>query len=264
MFNTLWEDDTKLSRIFLTCLLLYSMPAKTNKPLTDDNELFTYRRIRKSIGLLGVLLPIVLLCFSLINFFNTQIQPSISHYYYTNLRDIFTGTLYAVGLFLFLYKGHTNKSFLKNDNLLTNIAGVMATGVALVPTFPAEGQVKEYSVIPWDGGWFHYGFAAVLFLIFANLAINVFTIGQAKNTAIPVSALNENRIYRVCGYSILVFLIMVPISSELNLFKYSTLVFEALSLFSFGIAWLIKGRALGDKGKIGKMLYRENNPKDNS
>ena len=163
LFNTLWKDDTKLPSIFLTCLLLYSMPAKTNKPLTDDNELFTYRRIRKSIGLLGVLLPIVLLCFSLINFFNTQIQPSISHYYYTNLRDIFTGTLYAVGLFLFLYKGHTNKSFLKNDNLLTNIAGVMATGVALVPTFPAEGQVKEYSVIPWDGGWFHYGFAAVLF-----------------------------------------------------------------------------------------------------
>jgi len=76
--------------------------------------------------------------------------------------------------------------------------------------------------------------------------------------------LNENRIYRVCGYSILVFLVMVPISSELDLFNYFTLVFEALSLFSFGIAWLIKGGALGDKGKIGKMLYRENIPKDNS
>jgi len=32
----------------------------------------------------------------------------------------------------------------------------------------------------WDGGWFHYGFAAMLFLIFANLAINVFTISQAR------------------------------------------------------------------------------------
>ncbi len=232
----------------------------------DDNDVFTYRRIRKAIGWLGIALPLVLVCFSFIPFFKTELQPSISHYYYTNLRELFTGTLFAVGLFLIRYKGHVNRSFFRNDSLLTNLAGIMAFGAALVPTAP-EYRVdpeKLFTLIPYPGewlSWLHYGFAAALFLIFANLAINVFTIGQARNEDIPVSAVNENKIYRICGYSILIFMAMVPISDGFDLFNYSTLVFEALSLFAFGIAWLIKGRALGDTGKIGRMVYREHNGK---
>ena len=55
---------------------------------------------------------------------------------------------------------------------------------------------------------------------------------------------------------------MVPVADQFNLFHYSTLILESLTLFAFGIAWLIKGRALGDKGKIGQKLYQENNPVD--
>lgn len=57
-------------------------------------------------------------------------------------------------------------------------------------------------------------------------------------------------------------MLLVPVSENLRLFKYSTLVLEAMSLFLFGIAWLIKGRALGDDGKIGEKLYRERNAED--
>jgi len=110
--------------------------------------------------------------------------------------------------------------------------------------------------------WLHYGFAALLFLILALLAINVFTLGQTNETREPKSILNENNIYRVCGYIILISVILVPVSETLKLFSYSTLVFEALALFAFGTAWLIKGRALGDHGKIGQKLYQENNPVD--
>ncbi|MBS7252485.1 hypothetical protein [Flavobacterium branchiicola] len=231
----------------------------------ENYDIFTYRRIRRAIGYLGISLPILLVGFSLISFFETRIQPSISDYYYTNLREIFTGTLCAVGLFLIRYKGHGNISFWKNDNLLTNIAGIMAIGVALVPTNPAKICQKIYTFIPstksWLG-WLHYGFAGIFFLILALLAINVFTIGQANETRAPKSILNENNIYKVCGYLILAALIMVPVSGYLNLFSYSTLVFEAIALFAFGIAWLIKGRALGDQGKIGQKLYQENNAVD--
>lgn len=90
------------------------------------------------------------------------------------------------------------------------------------------------------------------------MAINVFTIGQERDN-IPKSILDENNIYRFCGYSIIIFIIMIPISKLLDLFRYSTLVLEALSLFAFGFAWLIKGRVLGDKGKIGEKLYGESN-----
>ena len=52
---------------------------------------------------------------------------------------------------------------------------------------------------------------------------------------------------------------MIPIFSIINVFSYSTLLFEALALLSFGISWLIKGRVLGDKGIVGKKIYRELN-----
>ena len=225
-------------------------------------DVFTYRRLRRAIGYLGAGLPFVLVILSQFSFFNTRVQSSISHYYYTNLREIFTGTLCAVGLFLIRYKGHGNASIWKNDNLLTNIAGFMAIGVALIPTSASNPGEKIPTLIPYSTGFLgglHYAFAAVLFGTFSILAINVFTLGQEKQDKLPVSVLNENNIYRFCGYSIILFVALVPVSNYFTLFKYSTLLFESLTLFVFGIAWLIKGRALGDKGKIGEKLYRESN-----
>ena len=221
----------------------------------QNHNLFAYRRLRRTIGYLGIFLPIVLVVLSSFRFFDTPIQDSISHYYFTNLREIFTSTLSAVSLFLICYKGNRDRYIWKNENLLTNIAGFMALGVAFIPTSPLEGACMKCTLIAFGLVSLHYGFAAVLFLIFSLLSINVFTIGQQPDSDIPVSIFNENHIYRFCGYSILLFIILIPFS----LFKYSTLVFEALALFMFGISWLIKGRALGDEGMIGEKLYREHN-----
>jgi hypothetical protein len=225
-----------------------------------ETDISTFRRIRKAIGFLSFFLPVVLCILSLIPFFDTCIQPSISHFYYTNFREIFTGTLCAVGLFLIRYQGHTNPNFFKNDSLLTNIAGAMAFGIAFFPTTPDNAVDKVDSLIPlvypWLG-WVHYGFAGVFFLTLSIISINVFTIGQQQHKSIPLSVFNENNIYKTCGYLMLLFLVLVPICDKFECFKYSTLVFEALMLFAFGISWLVKGRALGDKGEIGKMLYRE-------
>jgi hypothetical protein len=232
------------------------------KTVNADNIAYTYRRLRRAIGILGVMLPIVLVSFSLIPFFQTTPQVSISHYYYTNLREIFTGVLCAVGLFLIRYKGYDNPSIFKNDNFLTNLAGTMAIGVAFIPTNPETYQEKIYTLIPSTAawlGWLHYSFAGIFFLILSIISINVFTIGQKGNMNIPISVLNENHIYRVCGIAILLCIGLVPVSASIELFPYSTLTLEALALFSFGISWLIKGRALGDKGKIGEKLYREQN-----
>lgn len=221
--------------------------------------------MRRAIGYFGISLPIVLIVLSFFSYFDTEVQPSISHYYYTNLRDIFTGTLAAVGLFMIRYKGHGNPTFWKNDELLTNLAGFMAIGVALIPVNSEYDHQKIYTLIPviheWIG-WLHYAFAALLFGIFALLAINVFTLGQEDNQEIPVSTLNENNIYRFYGYTIIILMLLVPVSENLRLFENSTLILEAMALFLFGTAWLIKGRALGDEGKIGEKIYREHNLED--
>jgi hypothetical protein len=228
----------------------------------SENDIKTFRRLRKAIGYLGISLPIILVILSLIPFFKTSVQSSISNYYYTNLREIFTGILCAVGLFLIRYQGFKNSSFWKNDNLLTNIAGYMAFGIAFFPTNPDSWDEKIYTLIPLKLeflGFIHYGFAATFFFLLSIISINVFTIGQRVNNKVQKSIFNENNIYKICGYLILLPIIMVPLFSKINIFHCSTLLFEALALFSFGISWLIKGRALGDKGKIGEKIYRESN-----
>jgi len=227
-----------------------------------ENEILTFRRIRKAIGWLGISLPFILVLLSLISFFNTNVQNSISYYYYTNLREILTGVLCAVSLFLIRYKGVANPVFWKNDDKMTNIAGIMALGVALVPTNPENCSEKIYTLIPICAkllGYLHYFFAASFFVILAIISIKIFTIGQRENKEIPVSRLNENNIYMICGHAIIAFIIMIPVCNIFNLFPNSTLVLEALALIAFGTAWLIKGRFLGDKGKIGMILYREQN-----
>jgi hypothetical protein len=222
----------------------------------------TYRRIRRAIGYLGIFLPVLLVCFSLIPLFKTSVQPSISDYYYSNLREIFTGTLCAIGLFLIRYVGYKGSSFWENDNLFTNIAGYLAIGVAFIPTNPDIWTEKIYTLLPYNIkflGYMHYAFAAILFILLSFISIKIFTIGQDTDLNTSHSFFNENNIYRICGYLMLVFIILTPIFSIFDIFSYSTLTFEALILLSFGISWLIKGRALGDKGKIGETLYREIN-----
>ncbi len=234
----------------------------TAKSSTSEVDVKTFRRIRKAIGILGISLPIVLVVLSWITFFDTKVQPSISNYYYTNLRELFTGVLCAVGLFLIRYQGTKSKNFWKNDCLLTNIAGYMAFGIALFPTSPNECTDKIYSLIPSCNsllGILHYGFAATFFIIIAVISISVFTIGQKENKDIPISIINENYIYITCGILILLFILLIPIFAFVSNFVYATLLFETLALFSFGISWLIKGRLLGDKGKLGKKIYREHN-----
>ena len=234
----------------------------TNELNLKDNDLISFRRIRKAIGWLGIGLPFTLIFFSLIPVFRTSIQNSISYYYYTNLREIFTGVLCAVSLFLIRYKGYYNPVFWKNDDKMTNLAGITALGVALIPTNPVSCPEKIYTLIPFCYkflGWFHYLFAATFFLILAIISIAVFTIGQNKARDLPVSLVNENNIYRICGYAIIIFIIMVPVFDLLKLFPSSTLILETLSLIAFGTSWLVKGRVLGDRGNIGRKLYGEIN-----
>jgi len=230
---------------------------------TIDNSTATYRRLRRIIGYLGVSLPIILFTASLIESY-VPMQHSLSHYYYTSLREIFTGILCAVGLFLIRYKGHANEKWWRNDSMLTNIAGVMAFGVALVPTNPEFDYQKIYTLIHSTNciwGWVHYGFAAGLFSIFALLSISVFTLGQRRDIQ-KKSIWDENHIYVACGITILVSIVCIVVADYIfPEWDYYTFLFEAISLFAFGISWLIKGRALGSEGVIGEKLYGETSNK---
>lgn len=222
------------------------------KNTPPSNEVLTYRRIRKAIGWLGISLPFVLLILSMIPFYINRKQTyTISNYYYTNGRDIFVGILCAIGLFLFTYKGHKNSNIFKNDSLLTNLAGGLAFGIALLPT-NADCKLKIYTLIPVCSdyiGYAHIIFAGLFFIILAIICIKVFTIGDKGGF--------ENPVYKIFGWTIIVSIILFVIFGYVldapDILKF---VFEAIALIAFGISWLIKGRVI-DKGRIGKMLYGE-------
>jgi hypothetical protein len=61
------------------------------------------------------------------------LQTSISAYYYTPVHAVFIGVLVTMGVCLVALKGNTN-----GEDVLMNLAGLLAPGVAFIPTPGAE------------------------------------------------------------------------------------------------------------------------------
>ena len=97
----------------------------------------SYVTLRFAIGVLGLALPFVLVLVEPI-LFDGQPFPrgSLSAYYYSGMRELFVGVLWAIGVFLVLYK-LTEFSW---ESRLSTVAGFAAVLVALFPTGrPGDG-----------------------------------------------------------------------------------------------------------------------------
>src|SRR5215204_5022697 len=136
-------------------------PTATKKE-TPDAFLIHYLTLRKSVGLLGIVLPFALI-FGVKFLTNCNIlQDSISDYYYTKMGHYMTGTLCAVSLFLFSYKGYGAK-----DLWAGRAASLFALGVAF---FPCSNfyPLSECKVLELKGNevinLIHFGSATCLFL----------------------------------------------------------------------------------------------------
>lgn len=95
----------------------------------------SYRLMRWWIGAIAFLLPVVLLVWGLalddVEWFTDGIPTatSLSAYYYTSARNVFIGSLWAVGVFLVFYRGRTS-----SRSFWAGVAGVAAILVASIPT----------------------------------------------------------------------------------------------------------------------------------
>ncbi len=87
----------------------------------------TYVSLRLGMAILAFSLPVMLVLWSMLN--GETLLPSISAYYHTPMRDLFVGTLVAVGACLYLYKGFSDR-----ENKALNCAGIFAVAVAFIPT----------------------------------------------------------------------------------------------------------------------------------
>ncbi len=62
------------------------------------------------------------------------LQPSISAYYYTPVHAVLIGVLVTMGVCLVALKGNTD-----GEDVLMNLAGMLAPGVAFIPTLAVAG-----------------------------------------------------------------------------------------------------------------------------
>ncbi len=197
----------------------------------DSRLLISYLTLRRVIGALGVLLPLGLALGCVFLGECTRIQPSISDYYSTGMRDVFVGVLFVIGWFLFAYRGYDPQ-----DNVAGNLAGVFALGVALFPNSDAGSLTAAL----------HYISAAALFLTLAYFSYFLFT--KTAGTPTP-QKLTRNKIYRTCGIVMVACIALIGMYSaflaDTSLASLSPVFWlEAVALWAFGFSWFIKGETL--------------------
>jgi hypothetical protein len=206
----------------------------------EKTLVISYLTLRKAIGILGTALPFVVSLGALI-VFQTGIQSSLSSYYYTGMRDVFVGTLWAIGFFLLSYKGYE-----RTDEIAGDLGCVFAVGVSLFPTAPDCATSCTAQII----GHIHLIFATLFFLTLIYFSLCLFT--KTDPTKPPsIRKKQRNIIYKVCGYVMSVCVLLIAVYYFLPkeakaLFKVLNPVYwlEATAIVAFGISWLIKGEAI--------------------
>ncbi|WP_457648593.1 hypothetical protein [Profundibacter sp.] len=222
------------------------MPKAPDTSTNDNHDLvLSYHRVRRALGILGVLLPLVLIIGGLLS--NARLEPSISDFYHTKLRDIFVGCLFAIGIFLVSYKGYKRRPNERiSDDLVATAAGIAAFGVALFPNeSDAIETVSQQALGLKISPLFHYASATVFFVCLA-----IFCYVQFPKTARPV----RRRIYIWCGHIIAVSTVLILLFSYFKLKgspEMQSLVtdwkiifwIEAIGIWAFAFSWLTKGKA---------------------
>jgi hypothetical protein len=205
-------------------------------PRGPDSLVIGYLALRKLIGLLGMALPVVLF---LGGWLWVGFQGSMSAYYHTQMRDIFVGTLCAIGVFLFAYRGHDYR-----DIRAGYVAGSAAIGTALFRTTP-PGSPLRVDVL----GGLHYAAAAIFLLSLAYFSLFLFTLTD-RPARMTDEKQRRNVVYRICGWIIVGCILLLAVHALLpegtrgRLQDYNPVfVLEEIAVLFFGVSWIIKGEA---------------------
>ena len=212
-----------------------------NPPLiASDPLVLSYLSLRRAVGLIGIALPFVL-ARGRILIDDAGLRGSMSSYYYSSMGDVFVGSMCAIGVFLMAYRGYERR-----DDFAGNLACFFALGVALLPTTPEAGATARQQLV----GAFHLFFAAGLLLTLAYFSLALFRLSNPHPTP---QKLQRNKVYTVCGYTILACVAACAavklLPGNALLLKFSPVFWlEAVAVVAFGVSWLTKGEAiLADK-----------------
>lgn len=195
------------------------------------------QRLRFGVGVIGFLLPIVLPIGDRITSARPVLLASMSASYYTHMRNVFVGSLCAVGVFLICYRHD------RREDRLSTLAGVFAILTALFPTLPPASVTPHPTHVQATTGVLHLCFAAGLFGVLAFFCLRLFGTSRGR-----VEHRVHNTVYLVCGWVIVGCIAVMAAAGALHYawdFPLTlTYAGEAVSVFAFGVAWLVKSEAI--------------------
>jgi len=199
----------------------------------QENILSTYFTLRLGIVILSVALPPILYFGGRLG--GVGLLHSMSAYYGEQnglMRNWFVGILWAVGSFLYLYKG-----FSTTENVVLNFAGVFAVSVAMIPCNCWDGAVGDSNKV--------HAFCAVSFFL-CMAFVCLFCAGDTISL-LPDQKTKDafKRRYRI----IAVLLVGSPaaavlVSYALDQHTSYRFFIEAFGVYMFALYWVVKSREL--------------------
>ena len=201
---------------------------------TEERLIVSHLTLRRVVGILGVALPVILALWGFALCECIELQNSISDYYGLRTRDALVGILFAIGWFLFAYRGYG-----LGDSIAGYLACLFALGAALFPN--SSGDEWQRVV--------HFTSAVMLFLVLSYFALFLFTKSNEPRESWTDQKKLRNRIYVACGAVMLACIVLIGL--YFGLLKDTAVsdikpVFwlESLVLWTFGISWFVKGQTL--------------------
>ena len=201
-------------------------------------------RLRKWLGYLGMLLPIIVLVLCIVfgeaaplgHLFPDSISAT---YYFDSTITPFMIILGAAGILLMCYRGYTWV-----DDLINTLTGVFAWGICLFPCSNPEmyaaGMIPDYVgtfQLPVVASGIIHNTCAVLF--FVLLAYNCLFLFTKTSGDMTRNKKIRNIIYRICGIGMVIALLAIVFVSVFSIYA-GTWAVEAIALFFFGVAYLTK------------------------
>jgi hypothetical protein len=205
----------------------------------------SYFTLRRGLAILALIFPVALV----VGAGAGHLQASISAYYHFSIahpqtygagamRDVFVGVLWAIGAFLFFYRGYSTR-----EDRALDVAGVAAVLIATVPMDWPARSLAEPSV----RAMIHTAASVIFFLAIAYVCL----FRPGDTLALVRDATRRQRFKR--GYALLGAL-MVAIPLGLVALHYvfpvaadhNRLVFfvEAAAIYVFSAFWLVKSREI--------------------
>lgn len=227
---------------------------------SQNRLVLSYQTLRGAVGMLGFFLPAALILWSVLT--PAGIQPSISAYFYTQMGEVFVGTLCAIAVFLWSYMGYSRQpGQIISDWGMARVAALGALLTALAPIAPPVPAPDAPQI--WAPTLFqqflgndlsetlHWLGAASFFAALAVFCLVLFTRGNEHETA----KRGRNQLYRICGVTILAAMALIGATKLLPGLGQALAplrpIFwlETIATFAFAVSWLVKGRAMEAVGQ---------------